>query len=149
MEEQTKSTAGQGLGIAGFVLGLIALIISFIPCLGMYAIFPGILAIILSAIAFSQASKANAAKGLIIAALIVSILGSAIAAWQFFALRTAADKIEKYGLEFKDAFEEEFGKEFEDAVKDAAEDLEKVARELEKELEEIEEDSTVIIDQEE
>lgn len=149
MEEQPKSTAGQGLGIAGFVLGLIALIISFIPCLGMYAIFPGILAIILSAIAFSQASKANAAKGLIIAALIVSILGSAIATWQYFALKTAADKIEKYGLEFKNAFEDEFGKEFDEAVKDAAKDLEKVARELEKEMEKIEEDTTDISDEEE
>jgi hypothetical protein len=141
MEEQPKSTAGQGLGIAGFVLGLIALIISFIPCLGMYAIFPGVIAIILSAIAFSQASKANAAKGLIIAALVVSILGSAIATWQFFALRTAADKFEKYGLEFKEVFKDEYGEDFDEAVKDAAKDLEKVARELEKEMDKLEKDT--------
>ncbi|HEX2936760.1 MAG TPA: DUF4190 domain-containing protein [Bacteroidales bacterium] len=77
--EEKKSNAGQGLGIAGLVLGIIALIISFIPCLGIWALVPGIVAIVLSFIALSQANKANASKGLIIAALIVSILATIIA----------------------------------------------------------------------
>ena len=85
--EENKSNAGQGLGIAGLVLGIIALIISFIPCLGMYALIPGVIAIVLSAIAFSQAKNANASKGLIIAALVISILGTAIAGVQFFLLK--------------------------------------------------------------
>lgn len=146
MEEQPQSTAGQGLGIAGFVLGLLALIISFIPCLGMYALLPGILAIVFSVIALTQANKANASKGLIIAALVLSILGTSIAAWQFFALRTAADTIEKYGFEFKEEFEEEFGKDFEEAMKDASKELEKIATELEEEREEIEEEKPDTID---
>lgn len=33
MEENKTSNAGQGLGIAGLVLGIITLIISFIPCI--------------------------------------------------------------------------------------------------------------------
>jgi len=105
-----KTNAGQGLGIAGFVLGLIALIISFIPCLGMYALVPGIIAIILSAIGFSQASKGNGAKGLIIAALVVSILGTIIAGWQYYALSHVAnnyvDALENFDDEFKNAMED-------------------------------------------
>lgn len=93
MTEEQKSNAGQGLGIAGFVLGIIALIISWIPCLGMYALVPGIIAIILSAIGFAQANKAGASKGLIIAALVVSILGSAIAGYQYYVLSSAASQI--------------------------------------------------------
>lgn len=93
MTEETKSNAGQGLGIAGFILGIVALIISWIPCLGMYALIPGIIAIILSAIAFTQANKANASKGLIIAALVVSILGTAIAGYQYYVLSRAASEI--------------------------------------------------------
>lgn len=147
MDEQPKSTAGQGLGIAGFVLGLIALIISFIPCLGMYALLPGIIAIVLSAIALSQASKTNAAKGLIIAALVVSIIGTSIAAWQFFALRTASKNIEKYGVEFKEAFMDEFGEELKDEMREAAKDLEKIADELESEMEELEKDTIDSINQ--
>lgn len=77
--EEKKSNAGQGLGIAGLVLGIIALIISFIPCLGIWALVPGIIAIVLSAVALSQAKKANASRGLIIAALVISILGTVIA----------------------------------------------------------------------
>ncbi len=93
MTQEQKSNAGQGLGIAGFILGIIALIISWIPCLGMYALIPGIIAIILSAIAFSQAKKADASKGLIIAALVVSILGSAIAGYQYYVLSSAASQL--------------------------------------------------------
>jgi len=105
-----KTNAGQGLGIAGFVLGILALIISFIPCLGMYALVPGIIAIILSAIGFSQASKGDGAKGLIIAALVVSILGTLIAGWQYYALshvaNTYVDALENFDEEFKDAMED-------------------------------------------
>ncbi len=107
---EEKTNAGQGLGIAGFVLGLIALIISFIPCLGMYALVPGIIAIILSAIGFSQANKNNGAKGLIIAALVVSILGTIIAGWQYYAIshvaNTYVDALENFDDEFKDAMED-------------------------------------------
>jgi ascorbate-specific PTS system EIIC-type component UlaA len=90
MEEIRSSNAGQRLGVAGFVIGLIALIVSFIPCLGMYALVPGIIALIFSAIAFSQANSASAPKGLIIAALIISILGISIASWQIRTLRRSA-----------------------------------------------------------
>lgn len=97
MDDQRSSNAGQGLGVAGFVVGLIALILSFIPCLGMYALVPGIIALIFSAIAFSQASSANAPRGLIIAALIISVLGSSIAAWQLLAIRKATTELERIG----------------------------------------------------
>jgi len=135
MEENKNVNAGQGLGIAGLVLGIIALIISFIPCLGMYALVPGIIAVILSAIAFSQASKANAKKGLITAALIVSIVGTAIAGWQFYVFRNAPSKLEKIGREIQKAVDEEFDDE-------DMQDLEKAMEELEGEIEEIT-DSTV------
>lgn len=106
---EEKSNAGQGLGIAGFVLGILALVISFIPCLGMYALFPGIIAIILSAIGFAQANKVNGSKGLIIAALVVSILGTLIAGWQYYAITSVAgnyiEALEDFDEEFQDAMD--------------------------------------------
>jgi hypothetical protein len=102
-----ESSAGKGLGIAGFVLGLIALIISFIPCLGMYALAPGIVAIILSAIALIQASKSDAEKGLIIAALVISIIGTSIAAYQYSILSSAANSFIEMSEEFNSMTEEE------------------------------------------
>lgn len=94
----TPSTAGKGLGVAGLVLGILAAIISFIPCLGVYALLPGIVGIVLSAISMMQANKAGAGKGLAIAGLICSIVGCAIAGWQYYELKTLGDQV-KDGLE--------------------------------------------------
>jgi hypothetical protein len=92
MEETTttsNSKAGRGLGIAGLVLGILAAILSFVPCLGMYAIFPGIIGLILSIISIVQANKAGAAKGMAIAGLVCSIVGSGIAGWQWYTISKA------------------------------------------------------------
>jgi hypothetical protein len=79
-EQQMQTTAGQGFGIAGMILGVLALVIAFIPCVGLIAIVPGAIAIILSIIGLIQANQGNGAKGLIIAALVISILATSIAA---------------------------------------------------------------------
>ncbi len=75
-----KTNAGQGFGIAGLVLGVLALILAFIPCIGVIALVPGAIAVILSIIGLVQANQNNGAKGLIIAALVISILATGIAA---------------------------------------------------------------------
>ena len=100
MEEQIQKTnAGKGLGIAAFIVALVAIIISFIPCLGMYALVPGVIAIILAIIAFSQAKKGNGSKGLIIAALIISIVGTSIAGWQLYVIMNAKSIIDENLIE--------------------------------------------------
>lgn len=108
MEEQAvKTKAGMGLGIAGFVLGLVALIISFVPCLGTWALIPGVVGIILSAIALSMATRGNGAKGLIIAALIVSIIGTGIAGYQWYfwnqVATEATEGLKNFDDEWKNA----------------------------------------------
>jgi hypothetical protein len=106
--EEKGSGAGQGFGVAGFVLGLIALILSFIPCLGMYALVPGVIAIVFSAVAFLQAGRANAPRGLIIAALVISILGSSLATWQIVMVQRATSGIGKIGTGLQDIFRDGF-----------------------------------------
>ncbi|MDD2197065.1 MAG: hypothetical protein PHE03_07380 [Bacteroidales bacterium] len=80
MEPIRTTTEGQVTGIIGIVLGIIALIVAFIPCIGVVAFLPGGLAIIFSVISIVQASKGNGSKGLGIAALIVSVLATLLAA---------------------------------------------------------------------
>ena len=79
MEETTNTTqnanAGKTLGIAGMILGIITVIVSFIPCLGMYALIPGVVGLIVSIISINQANKAGAPKGMAVAGLICSIIG--------------------------------------------------------------------------
>jgi tetratricopeptide (TPR) repeat protein len=121
--QTTQSNPGQVLGIVGLVLGILAAIVSFIPCLGIYAIFPGIAGIVLSAISMSQSVKVNAPKGLAIAGLVCAIVGTCIAGYQWYIWGSAAKEITKNIDDLEKA-----GKDFEKAEKD----LEKLDRELDK-----------------
>lgn len=148
MEEQ-KTTAGQGLGVAGLVVGILAAILALIPCIGWIAIIPGVIALALSLVAFSQANKGNGSKGVIIGALVVSIIAISIGLIQIFLVATIAskgghiiNKIEKVAREF----EGEYGKDFEEALEDVEKSLEKVSDDLEKTMEKLEEDMEEVSD---
>src|SRR5688572_25826262 len=88
MEQQTTtpvpSSDGKGLGTAGLVVGIIALLFSFIPCLGLWAIVPAIVGIILSAIGRKQAKRANAPTGMATGGLVCSIIAGAIAIYWIY-----------------------------------------------------------------
>lgn len=73
--EEHKSTAGQGLGIAGLVMGILAIPMGIIPCTFYIGILFGIIGIVLSLVALSQANRGYGPRNLIIAALICSIVG--------------------------------------------------------------------------
>src|SRR4030042_3808463 len=78
MNEQ-QSTAGQGLGITSLIMGVLAIPLGIIPCTFFIALVFVAIGIVLSAIALSQANRGNSPKGLIIAALVCSILGFSFA----------------------------------------------------------------------
>lgn len=74
--QQSAVKPSNGLGTTGFVLGLIGLLFSFIPLIGVVAWPLVILGIVFSAIGISKAVKGTATnKGLAIAGLVVSIVG--------------------------------------------------------------------------
>lgn len=86
MENQEKKM--NVLGLIGMILGISALVISFVPCLGVYAVFPGILGIILSIIGLKKINK-----GMAIAGLICSLLGTGVASYQYYVLSQAANQL--------------------------------------------------------
>jgi hypothetical protein len=73
--EEHKSTAGQGLGIAGLIMGILAIPMGIIPCTFFIGILFGIIGLVLSIVALSQANRGYGPKNLIIAALVCSIIG--------------------------------------------------------------------------
>ena len=85
----------KGLGITGLVLGIVTLLVSFIPCFGLFAIFFGVIAISISLIGLVIALKHNHEKGLIIGALITSLLGCGIAYSQYAAMNALGDELIK------------------------------------------------------
>lgn len=73
---QQTQRPSNGLGLTGFIVGLIGLLISFIPLVGVVAWPLVILGIIFSAIGIAKAVKGRATnKGLAITGLVVSIAG--------------------------------------------------------------------------
>ncbi len=69
------SSAGNGMAIAGMVLGIIGFLLAFIPCFGwVLAIVLGIIGATLSGIGLGTASRAGGGKGMAISGLVLSIL---------------------------------------------------------------------------
>lgn len=62
------------MAIAGMVCGIVAIVLSFIPCIGILSIIPAILGIIFSIIGLVQSKKTGEGKGMAIAGLVLSIL---------------------------------------------------------------------------
>lgn len=88
---------GKALGIAGLIIGTLSLMFSFIPCIGMWALVPAIVGIILSSISLSQASKAGLSKSNALAGLICSGVAFLVAAyWIFMTVYMVSNSSELY-----------------------------------------------------
>jgi len=146
MNETNNPSAGMGLGIAGLVLGIISIPFGIMGCTFILALVMGILGITLSAVGYSQARQANAQTGLIIAALIISILGTSFALIRlthsasrsvdlFDSWKNKIDIIKDNSDDFENAFEEGFKDEEDQDLDQDLKDLENNLDELESELE--------------
>jgi hypothetical protein len=69
------------MGIAALVLGILGLVLSFVPCLGMYALPLTVIAVILGALAMRSPKDGSApkGKGMAIAGMILSAVGLLLA----------------------------------------------------------------------
>jgi hypothetical protein len=84
--EEHRTTAGQGLGIAGLVLGILAIPVGIMPCTFYLGIVFGVVGIVLSIVALTQANRGYGPRNLIIAALVCSVIGLTFATVVGFAL---------------------------------------------------------------
>lgn len=140
MENQVeqKTNAGQGLGIAALILGIISFPVALIPCFGITATLFAVVGVILSAIGLSQATKRNGAKGLNLAGLILSSLALlVIVAWSLVFAKAISDNGD-FKHQIRRAIQDEFSKQAEKDAEDASADF---GTDLEKQLEELEADT--------
>jgi hypothetical protein len=63
-----------GLATAGFILGLLGLLGSWIPILNVFGIILGVLGVVLAGVGLARSKKANAGKGLAIAGIVLGAL---------------------------------------------------------------------------
>lgn len=148
--EEVKTNAGQGLGIAGLILGIVAIPLAVSGCVSILGLILGITGIILSAVGLSQANRSNGSKGLPTGGLVVSIVGTAIALmWMavFARLMTEGGKWwAREGKQIIEQIDEDFGQEIEQAFEDLGEELETIGEELEDKLEDLEYDIEIHVD---
>jgi hypothetical protein len=85
-----RNYSGQGLGVAALITAIITFVLAVIPCVGLIAIIPGIIALVLAFVGLSQASRNNSPKGLLIAGLIIAILATLISLSQVYVARKIA-----------------------------------------------------------
>jgi mannose/fructose/N-acetylgalactosamine-specific phosphotransferase system component IID len=86
---------GQNLGIAALITAIVTFVLAVIPCVGIIAMIPGIIAIILAAVGLSQASSGNHPRGVLIAGLIIAVVAVCISFSQIFIAGKIGDKFEK------------------------------------------------------
>ena len=70
--EEVKNNTGQNLGIAALITAIITFVLAVIPCVGLIAIIPGIIAIVLASVGLSQATRNNSPRGVLLAGLIIA-----------------------------------------------------------------------------
>jgi len=116
--EEVRNNSAQNLGIAALITAIITFVLAVIPCVGLIAIIPGIIAIILASVGLSQASRSNAPKGVLIAGLIIAVLASMISLSQVFVAGKIAKNADKWPNEIQNIVndvQENVIKELEDA----------------------------------
>ncbi len=145
-EKAGKAKHPRSFAVAAFVLGLMALVVSVIPCLGMYALIPGLLAIVFGIIALCRCSGvAEAPRGLVVAALIISLLGTSIGTWQLIIIVRSTSRFEQVGFDINDIFRRDTTGQIEDLLKEEEEEREKEIEELLRRLEEKEKDTINVL----
>jgi hypothetical protein len=95
------SPAGQNLGIAALITSIITFVLAVIPCIGLIAIIPGIIAIVLASVGLSHAARNNSPRGVLVAGLIIGIIASLISFSQVFVAGKIAQKADKWPHNFQ------------------------------------------------
>jgi len=94
--EDVKNNSGQNLGIAALVTAIITFVLAVIPCVGLIAVIPGIISIILASVGLSQAARSNAPRGMLVASLIIGVIASLISVSQVFVAANIAKNSDKW-----------------------------------------------------
>ena len=94
--EEPRNNSSQNLGVAALITAIITFVLAVIPCVGMIAIIPGIIAIVLAAVGLSQANRQFAPRGILTAGLIIGIIASIISLSQFFVAGKIARHADKW-----------------------------------------------------
>ena len=94
--EEVKNNTGQNLGIAALVTAVITFVLAVIPCIGLIAIIPGIIAIVIASVGLSQSRRNSSPHGVLLAGLIIAVIASMISFSQIFVAGKIVGKANRW-----------------------------------------------------
>lgn len=104
MEETNNtatSTKGKGLGVAGMVIDIVAVIWAIIPLLGAGAWWLAVVGLVLSIVGFVMAKNGNNPnKGMMMAGIILGVVATALSFYRVYQVTQAVKALEGIGQEF-------------------------------------------------
>lgn len=120
MEQTQQTPQGKGLGVAGFVISLVALVLYFIVSpivlvqaalgggwgLGIFWLILSLLGTALSVMGMMKLGKTGGKKGLSIAGMVIGIVAVILTALLVMGISNAQKAGEEFGNEFKNAMEQ-------------------------------------------
>ena len=104
--------AGQSLGIAALITAIVTFVLAVIPCVGLIAMIPGIIAIVIASVGLSQASRSGSPRGVLVAGLVIGIIATLISFSQIFVMGKIGDK-----------FKNTWGGDIENVIKDVQDNV--------------------------
>lgn len=88
-----NNRSSSGLSIAGMVLGIISLLISFVPCIGTMALIPAIIGLILSILGYKKDKEILAPTTMGLAGIILCSLAIVLSGLQSIALGSMGNSV--------------------------------------------------------
>lgn len=92
------------MGIASLVIGIVGLIMSFIPCIGTYAFLPVIAGLVLGIIDMKQQKQKKQPHGISVAGIVLNAVALIIIIIMYMWVSSTVDNLDK---SFKKAFSED------------------------------------------
>lgn len=102
MEEEVKNQ-GSGLAVGALVTGIIAFLMAVIPCVGVIAVVPAIIAVVLGVVGLSRARGSN---GMLIGGLVIGIIALMISVSQTFVISKMAKHSDNWGSQIEEAIKD-------------------------------------------
>ena len=94
--EDVPNKSASNLGIAALITAIVTFVLAVIPCVGIIAIIPGIIALVLASVGLSQSARNDSPRGILIAGLIIAIIASMISVSQVFVASKIAKSADKW-----------------------------------------------------
>jgi hypothetical protein len=120
MEQATQKPEGKGMGVAGFVISLVALVLYIVIAgivavqaalgggygLGIFWLIFSLLGTGLSVMGMMKLGKTGGKKGLAITGMILGIVATLLSAWLVMGIGKIQESSAMFGNEFKEAMEQ-------------------------------------------